>query len=241
MRLFLSWLGMMLALLLSNLLFSATMPTSTYMIFQDIVMLLIAIAINHFVLKQRIGLDFKSGLADAIVLNIPTWFILTSAITLALDPKYHKNLTLALSVAISAGIFEEFFFRGLLLPYAIRMFRGQHQMLWGVLLSSLLFGISHMLNLGKQPLEPTLVQGASAFLIGLFMAALYLRTHNLIWPILFHFTNDFGSVLASGNSVYTSYLDPVRLIGSLILFGGLSAFFLRKERQKRINERFDFS
>lgn len=240
MRLILSWVIVMITILLSAFIFPATWPLSTTILLQDVIVLLIAILINHFVIKERIGLDFKSGLSNAIVLNIPTWFILTSAVTLALDPRYQKNLVLALSVAISAAVFEEYFFRGMLLPYAIRHFNNQHAILIGVIVSSVLFGFSHMLNLGEQPLEPTLIQGASAFLIGLFMAAIYLRTHNLIWPILFHFTNDFGSVISSGTAVYTSYLNPVRLLGTLILFGGLSAFYLRKDRQKQIKERFNF-
>jgi membrane protease YdiL (CAAX protease family) len=238
-RLFSSWLVALVALFGISFLMP-TMSTLLELILQNGIMLVVAFLINQFVLKQRIGLEFKSGLGNAIVLNIPTWFILTSAVTLALDAQNQSRLGLAFTAALGASLFEEYLFRGVLLPFAIRTMGGRHAIFWGVVTSSLMFGVSHMLNFQHQNLEVTLIQGASTFLIGLFIAALYLRTHNLLWPILFHFTNDFGSILASGKIVSVAYVEPTRLIGTLILFGGLAAFYLRRDRQVGIKQRFGF-
>nr|WP_290123031.1 CPBP family intramembrane glutamic endopeptidase [Lentilactobacillus senioris] len=101
-------------------------------------------------------------------------------------------------VGICAGITEELIFRGILLPGSLTHFNGHRGGIWyAVLISSVAFGMAHMVNLADQPLEATLLQGSNAFAVGLVLAALYLRTRSLILPMILHGTNDYISTIAS--------------------------------------------
>ena len=63
----------------------------------------------------------------------------------------------------------------------------QKQILGAVLLSALFFGLAHLGNLTHQPLDATLFQVYYASAIGIFFAAIYLRTGSLWWTIILHF------------------------------------------------------
>jgi uncharacterized protein len=77
------------------------------------------------------------------------------------------------SLAILAPIAEEFMFRGLLLKRLIKK-----TSVWsGILISSFLFGILHADIIG-------------AFLFGVIASLLYLRTGNLLIPMLMHILNN---------------------------------------------------
>lgn len=77
------------------------------------------------------------------------------------------------TIAILAPVVEEFMFRGVLLQRLI----GKTSMWGGILISSLLFGILHLDVVG-------------AFLFGVVASLLYLRTNNLLVPILLHVINN---------------------------------------------------
>lgn len=77
------------------------------------------------------------------------------------------------TIAILAPVVEEFMFRGVLLKRMI----GKTSVWGGILISSLLFGILHLDIIG-------------AFLFGVVASLLYLRTNNLLLPILLHIINN---------------------------------------------------
>lgn len=110
------------------------------------------------------------------------------------------NLKSALIVGLCAGITEELVFRGMILPGAMTHFNGHQGMWYGVIISSLVFGMAHMINLTSQPLEATVLQGCNAFFMGIVLAALYLLTRSLIFPMIFHGVNDYiATIMAHGN------------------------------------------
>lgn len=77
------------------------------------------------------------------------------------------------TIAILAPVVEEFMFRGVLLKRMI----AKTSMWGGILISSLLFGILHLDIIG-------------AFLFGVVASLLYVRTNNLLVPILLHIINN---------------------------------------------------
>lgn len=77
------------------------------------------------------------------------------------------------SIAILAPVVEEFMFRGVLLKRLI----GKTSTWGGIVLSSLFFGLLHLEVVG-------------AFLFGVVASLLYLRTRNLLVPILLHILNN---------------------------------------------------
>jgi uncharacterized protein len=81
-------------------------------------------------------------------------------------------------ITVLAPIVEEFFFRGVILQRLIRK-----SSVWGgILISSRLFGILHADIIG-------------AFIFGVITALLFIRTGNLLIPILLHMLNNTLAVL----------------------------------------------
>lgn len=86
---------------------------------------------------------------------------------------------------LQAGFPEEVFFRGILLTRFIRLVGTK----WGIVLSSLIFGIMHMaLNLsnGGSVLLALCNAILSQATIGIILAIIFVRTRNLLAGIVFH-------------------------------------------------------
>ena len=96
---------------------------------------------------------------------------------------------------IGTGFFEEVFFRGLVLKLLLVAFGDSKKgMLKAALISSVIFGAVHITNaIFGAGLLPTISQFIYATAIGIFYAALYLRTRNLWVPILLHALINFST------------------------------------------------
>lgn len=103
--------------------------------------------------------------------------------------------TLILFKAI-IGISEEILFRGIILPLLVRL---TNKVFTSIILSSTIFGALHALILIKHPesLDHVLSQVIFATSGGMFLAAILLRTKNLLVPIILHSSFDliFGSTM----------------------------------------------
>lgn len=87
------------------------------------------------------------------------------------------------------GFFEEFLVRGTLLLLLITLLNtGQHKAFTGALISSILFGLLHLINLfgGEQGGLETLQQTLYAIVLGLIFTVMYYRTGSLWVPIFWH-------------------------------------------------------
>ena len=126
--------------------------------------------------------------------NLP-WhalFVGTARLT-APVPAFFLFVLLCFSVAS----LEELVFRGLLLPALLCRFRhARGGRLSAVLLSSAVFGLSHLANLffGADPVA-TLLQVSYSFLVGCVAAVIYLLSARMLLPILFHALYNFGGLL----------------------------------------------
>ncbi|MNC42275.1 CAAX amino terminal protease self- immunity [compost metagenome] len=96
-----------------------------------------------------------------------------------------------LGLALLVAFVEETVYRGLILNLIL-----QKGIRIAVLTSSLLFSLTHLLNLmGGQSLAATLLQLAYAFLVGLSLALLYVRHKTLLPLMAFHFLHNFMQFL----------------------------------------------
>lgn len=113
-----------------------------------------------------------------------------------------RALTLQMvATSTMAGIWEEATFRGLPIAYLMRQMKSANRIPWAVVLTSAAFGLMHGSNalLGAD-VGSTVVQVAASFGVGVFFAAVYLRSGNL-WPsILLHFTQDIIALSAGSAS-----------------------------------------
>ena len=98
------------------------------------------------------------------------------------------NLGLSiLTIALLPAIFEELLFRGVI----FNAFNKKYGMYIAIIVSALLFGVYHM----------NWLQGINAFILGLALAYIYLKSNSLFVPILFHFINNLISVLMDYYSI----------------------------------------
>ena len=100
-------------------------------------------------------------------------------------------------------------------------------MLPAILTSSILFSVTHMLNLlSGQSLEQTGLQLVYSLLIGIMLAHLLIKTGNIYPLILFHSLHNLLQFLGNGGS--SVILDTI-VIGILVVATTALAFSLRKK------------
>ncbi len=102
------------------------------------------------------------------------------------------TVTQAFVFAFSSGVAEEIFFRGFLQQLlTVRVFSGEYAVLFGLILSSLIFGGLHI-GPDFRKFWPWMVM---AIVLGGVFGGLYIYTGNLLAPILAHFTINFFNLL----------------------------------------------
>ena len=86
-------------------------------------------------------------------------------------------------MAILPAVFEEILFRGVI----FNSFNKKYNSFIAIFVSALIFGIYHM----------NWLQGIFAFIIGLMLGYVYLKSGSLWVPIILHFINNLIAVLVS--------------------------------------------
>lgn len=89
------------------------------------------------------------------------------------------------------GATEEFIFRGLIFGSLIS--RGK-SVPFAVAVSSILFGLIHLVNLTHQSLNNTVLQVIYVAALGVLLATIYMKSNNLLLPIILHTAIDFTAV-----------------------------------------------
>ncbi len=184
----------------------------------EIGIIIATLLINHFYTKEKFhfsnwNIFLRSWMVDLFI----GYYII--AIILNHNQMHHIGFYFVLAALI--GIAEEFTFRGMILGSLIHNWRGKNPILGGVLLSSLIFGLTHAVNAFSQPLPNTIVQIVVAFSLGVILAFMYLRTNNLITPILFHLLVDFTSISLTNTTESQAGWGaalPILIVALLVLF-----------------------
>ncbi|GAA2305213.1 CPBP family intramembrane metalloprotease [Glycomyces scopariae] len=136
------------------------------------------------------------------------------------------------------GFFEEALTRGLVLfPMLVAWRSRPNGVMRAVLISSLLFGLAHLINLfSGASLGPTLVQVGYAFGFGVGFAALLLRTNTMWIGIVLHALVDansgawFGPPADGGADDGSASIAPLLIVGLPLLVYGL--VLIRKRKQQ---------
>jgi uncharacterized protein len=123
------------------------------------------------------------------------------------------------------GFSEELMFRGVLLS----AFAGAMRIWPAMLLSALMFGAVHSLNVFVTgDLMAALTQSTMAFMSGFTFLALRVRTGSLVPPMLLHAAWDFGTFVLGGSrhSAAPVEAEPATLVQLLIPLGLVLPCFL---------------
>lgn len=135
---------------------------------------------------------------------------------------------------LSVGLFEELLTRGLVLGRLVRSSEGTNAGLWwAVWVSSVIFGLAHVVNLPRMGTMAALAQVIYASLIGLFFAAVRLR-HGLWLAIGLHAALDWSFYL--GSDVFVHDTGPSRGGGLTLLVVGLALGALGAWHLRHIGE-----
>ena len=103
---------------------------------------------------------------------------------------FFRATALSVVMALSAGFGEEAMFRGLAVPIGMRYLRGRNKILITALITSVVFGMSHLGN-AKGGNVIGIVQAVAAIGSGLFYVAVFLRTGSIMVTVVMHFLIDW--------------------------------------------------
>lgn len=206
---------------------------------QEIIFFIIFWVINALITKVKVSLVPTVPWRQIFILALPIYLVWIIGIVALV--RGAKNLPLAIAAGIGAGIFEEFFYRGIILGILVKIFQKQssktHQIWYPVLITSVLFGLGHMGNVMSQSLPNTLLQVLQAFSLGIIFAAIYLRSGSLFIPMLLHGSWDFSLTAINGGISSTNTVTFMAVVSGiimdLILFL-IGAYFLRSKKLQQI-------
>lgn len=238
-----SWFFWIICFLGINILLAVVQKKLNITIFKDqlflqggceISIIIITLLINHFYTKENFHFEnWNIFLRSLMVDFFISYYII--AIVLNYNQMHHVGFYLVLAALI--GIAEEITFRGMILGSLIHNWKGKKPILGSVLLSSLIFGLTHAINAFSQPLPNTIVQIVVAFSLGVILAFMYLRTNNLITPILFHMLVDFTSISLTNSTESQAGWETALLV--LIVALLVLIFQLRPRPRKQIRRDFN--
>lgn len=149
------------------------------------------------------------------------------------------NIILMIIDSLIVGFYEEFLFRGLILNICLKEFKN-NKIIIPILVSSIIFGMIHFMNLASNDFSVVLYQVLYATIIGISFSSLLIRTNfNIVWCSIIHGLYDVSSglpdLVPKTNTATSISLEAIIL--GLITFIPLLiyAFFLiRKSKQNNI-------
>jgi uncharacterized protein len=153
-------------------------------------------------------------------------WLITIVINLAFGMQFNSLAQAAglLGIAAMVGFVEETFFRGFILRAL------QSKGLWqSVLVSSVLFGVTHAMNVlgGKDTLAAAL-QVCYALAIGIACSALALRT-GVIWPLVIgHALTDFAGFMQPAGLVVSPGMQSLVAGVTTLVFAGYGIYVMRQ-------------
>ena len=171
-------------------------------IFYGLIVLIVLLLFRN----SYVFIDKKEKFINGVILACPV--IISSILSLLDGIQYinHFSFSIFINIAVYSlfvGITEEFLCRGWLQNEFIERFSNdKNTVLKSILLSSLVFGSMHIVNiLGNQGLFETLLQVMNATALGFLFGCIYYKTKN-IWSIIFlHAFYDFTLIISEMNVI----------------------------------------
>lgn len=131
-----------------------------------------------------------------------------------------------LAIAVS----EEFLFRGVMFTQMLDSWKNKKNFIWvAIVISSIIFGLRHFLNLITTPntLVTTIGQVFFTFMAGFYLCAVYLRTHNIWICIIIHFLEDLFTgfwAIVSSSAAIAQTVDGT--IGNMVMLVAVHSIYV---------------
>lgn len=153
------------------------------------------------------------------------------------------TLILYFILFLSVGLVEEILLRGIVLNVLLQKWGTSHRGVYrAVFVSSLIFGMLHILNLltGRYELLPTLTQIGFAFFFGVFFGACFIRT-KAIWPLIvmhafFDMCGNFNEIAVESTFGKVMHILPQDALIAIVLTAPLFIYgliVLRKAKPEK--------
>ena len=190
-------------ILFINILKILNIPSNLYTLTLDkVIFFILLLFLNNKLTKQNVHFSVK-------VDNNGKKYIFMIFVVLLLIGLTHINTFFeATIIGLIACTTEEYLMRGVVLISFLQIFKNSKniyiRILFPIFLSSILFGTEHFINLYSQNLSMTLAQVIATTASGFVLASIFLRTGNLLYPMIGHFSLDFFIVSLNGMSQNTN-------------------------------------
>lgn len=202
---------------------------------------LVVITLGYYIIRykgiSKLGFHgMEKGTAKRMLYYLPLLLVALSPFAAGVDWKGGAPFLFAnLFLTIGIGMAEEMFFRGIICGLWLERGVGK-----AMIISSVLFGSSHILNIaGGAELFETVLQICFALVYGMVFALIFAQGRSLIPCVLLHALHDFCSFISGeGSAQFEVVLDAVQFIVLLAYFIYLFRMTARKnEREQAVKDR----
>lgn len=133
------------------------------------------------------------------------------------------NILMFVITMFLIGLAEEGVFRGVLLNLFLNRFsKTKAGILWAVFVDGFLFGAMHLTNIfSGVSVKSAVVQAITAIILGMLLAAIYVRSGNFWICVILHAWIDFGSLMSGGIFGQGDIIDGINQLSYLNLISGV--------------------
>lgn len=212
-----------------------------------IIFLLIYIRYMRNKLKNLIS---TKNLKFALILIIPSFItVFFNLVSNVIDGNFAFNFVVII-VGIAIPFMEEVVFRGFIVSNLMRIRKSKKINIYLIVtLSALPFGLLHLVNImAGANLSYTILQALCTLCLGVLYAGVYLRTGNLIVPIIAHGIMDISG-LTNSNLIGTktaaivsqtpSSIESIGMIIISIIVLAFGLYYVRKDKWEDIDKTWD--
>lgn len=225
-----------------------------------IIMLFISKLIKqtYFFTRKRKSFIYGLFLGGYMIL----YAIITTVINLKVAERFQNRCIIAFSCLyfMLVGVTEKLVFRGITADLLLRMILQKEKevkkqsddgmirnkaIYAAVIISGLIFAGAHAINIQYADISGVLVQMAGAFVMGMFLTAVYYRTGNIYSVMILHVMNDLAAALPvtiikskeSVADIISGYgaADLLQMIPYLVIL----IFLIRPQKQEEITGLWD--
>ena len=218
-----------------------------------VVLSLILFLIFWLIYRPDYSHPFSMGISfgKLLLLCVPffVYAVISVLIPIVVSGKYYFQITVdKVLLGMQAGFLEEIVYRVIPIAIGMRFLKGDKRIWLSLLLTSVVFGLSHATNIfaGANPVL-TVIQVVGTMFIGAFLGMIYLRTGSVLPTIIIHTLYDltlFCTVRELSNGLmsdasllnWTSFLD----LGAAAALAAVSVWLtLRKPAKEQIKAIWD--